>query len=376
MSQRGLLCGLIALASACAVPELYAQPAPADQPIVPNPTIPETASPSPSATPSASPSPSASPAGDTDPKSPQAEAGIYISDSGNHRIMFLKDMKGEGRKVLGRAGHEPGYFLHPCQIWVDPGGKIFVADRDNNRIVRMEQINGFGWKELPGFNHPEGVASRGDEIYVADTGNNQVLVYDAEMDKKPLRTYKDPRLNHPTSLWLDQNKDLYVTCGQDPPGGRVVKLVDPADHTGAKWEVYEGQNLKQLGFAPSQMVTLDRRLWMVDPAANRLVRVDNFQGRSAREWGGYGTNLGKFRNPAGLGLSKDGNLYVADSGNDRIVEVTGNDPKEWHIYAGGNEGVVLRNPTSVFSWCPVPAPPPPKDEEDPKKRPKKPKPVS
>ena len=366
--QRGLFCGL-ALMLACLLPELSAQPAPADQPIVPNPTIPETASPSPSPTSSPSPTASASPQAK---ENSGAEAGIYISDSGNHRIMFLKDITGEGRKVMGRPGHEPGYFLHPAQIWVDPTGKIFVADRDNNRIVRMDQITGLGWKELNGFNHPEGVASRGDEVYMADTGNNQVLVYDAEL-KTRTRTYKDARLDHPVGLWLDQNKDLYVTCGQDPPGGRVIKLVDPADTSGAKWEVYEGQNLKQLGFAPSQMVTLNRQLWMVDPAANRLVRVDNFQGRSAREWGGYGNNLGKFRNPAGLGISKDGNLYVADSGNDRIVEVTGNDPKEWHVYVGNHEGVLLRNPTSVFSWCPVPAPPPPKEDDDPKKRPKKPK---
>lgn len=370
--QRGLFCGL-ALVLACMLPELSAQPAPADQPIVPNPAIPETASPSPSATPSASPSPAPSASPKAKAAETSAEAGIYISDSGNHRIMYLKDIKGEGRKVLGRPGHEPGYFLSPAQIWVDPTGKIFVADRDNNRIVRMDQITGLGWKELGGFNHPEGVASRGDEVYVADTGNNQVLVYDGELKKTPLRTYKDPRLDHPVGLWLDQNKDLYVTCGQDPPGGRIVKLVDPADTSGAKWEVYEGQNLKQLGFAPSGMVTNDRKLWMVDPAANRLVRVDNFQGRSAREWGGYGNNLGKFRNPAGLGMSKEGSLYVADSGNDRIVEVTGNDPKEWHVYAGSsNEGVGLRNPTSVFSYCPVP-PPPPKEEDDPKKRPKKPK---
>lgn len=369
--QRGLLCGLLAVTMACAIPEIYAQPAPADQPIVPNPTIPETASPTPE--PSASPTASPSPDPKAAPAATGAEAGIYISDSGNHRIMFLKDMKGEGRQVLGRPGHEPGYFLHPAQIWVDPTGKIFVADRDNNRIIRMEQITGFGWQELPGFNHPEGVASRGDEVYVADTGNDQVIVYDGEL-KTRLRTYKDPRIAHPTSLWLDQNKDLYVTCGQDPPGGRVVKLVEPADLTGAKWEVYEGQNLKQLGFAPSQMVTLKSHLWMVDPAANRLVRVDNLQGRSAREWGGYGTGMGKFRNPAGLGLSKDGSLYVADSGNDRIVEVTGMDPKEWHTYTGSSESVVLRNPTSVFSWCPVPAPPAPKEDGDGKKKPRRPKP--
>jgi sugar lactone lactonase YvrE len=368
MSQRGPLFGLAALLAISLMPLSRAQPAPSgDLPIVPNPNIPESSSP----TPTSSPTP-ASPAETPKPgASPVAsdKAGLYISDSGNHRIMYLKDIKGEGRKVLGRPGHEPGYFLHPCQIWVDPAGKIFVADRDNNRIVRMDEISGWGWKEMPGFNRPEGVASRGDEIYVADTGNNQVIVY-GDMDGRPLRSYKDPRLNHPTSLWLDQNKDLYVTCGQDPPGGRVVKLVDPADQQGTKWEVYEGQNLKQLGFAPSQMVTWKRHLWMVDPVASRLIRVDNFQGRSAREWGGYGANVGKFRSPSGLGLSKEGNLYVADSGNDRIVEVVGNDPKDWQTYMGAGEGVQLRNPTSVFSWCPVPAPPPP---EDTSKKPKKPK---
>lgn len=367
MRQKGPLFGLAILFAVSLVPLSLAQPAPSgDQPIVPNPNIPETATPAPS--PANVPEASATPSASATPAA-ESKAGLYISDSGNHRIMYLKDISGEGRKVLGRPGHEPGYFLHPSQIWVDPKGKIFVADRDNNRIVRMDEINGLGWTEMPGFNRPEGVASRGDEIYVADTGNNQVIVY-AEMDGRPLRSYKDPRLNHPTSLWLDQNKDLYVTCGQDPPGGRVVKLVDPADQTGAKWEIYEGQNLKQLGFAPSQMVTFKRHVWMVDPVASRLIRVDNFQGRSAREWGGYGANLGKFRSPNGLALSKEGNLYVADTGNDRIVEVIGSDPKDWHTYLGAGEGVQLRNPTSIFSWCPVPAPPPPAEDG---KKPKKPK---
>lgn len=340
----------------------FAQPTPAgDQPIVPNPAATE---PTPEASPESSPSPS--PGAET---STAAKPGIYISDTGNHRIVYMEDMSGKGRKVLGRAGHEPGYFLHPSQIWVDPKGKIFVADRDNDRIIRMDAINGMGWTAMPGFNHPEGVASRGDEIYVADTGNNQVIVY-GDMNGRPLRSYKDPRLDHPVGIWLDQNKDIYVSCGQDPPGGRVVKLVDQADASGAKWEVYSGENLKQLGFAPAQMVTWKRHFWMVDPIANRLVRVDNFQGRSAKEWGGYGAALGKFRAPAGLGLSEEGNLYVADSGNDRIVEVTGGDPKAWKAYQGESAGGVgLRNPTSVFSWCPVPAPPPPPKEDKKKKKP-------
>jgi DNA-binding beta-propeller fold protein YncE len=356
--HRSWILGVATLFIATSVGGTFAQPNPAgDQPIVPNPNA------RPAETPSPEPTPGSSPAAESAAKPDAAKGGLLIADTGNHRIVFIDNMEGENPKVLGRPGHGAGFFLHPTQVWVDPLGKIFVADRDNDRIIRMEQMNGLGWTEMAGFKRPEGVASRGDEIYVADTGNNQVVVY-GEMKGQPLRTYNDPRLQRPTRLWLDQNKDLYVTCGQDPPGGRVVKISEPADKSGTKYEVYEGNNLRQLGFSPAGMVTWKRQFWMVCPVSSRLIRIDNFQGRSAREWGGYGAALGKFRSPSGLGLSQDGKLYVADSGNDRIVQVNGLDPKDWKSFAGGKDQVGLRSPESVFSWCPVPAPPPPPDPED------------
>lgn len=361
--HRSWILGVATLFIATSVGWSFAQPNPAgDQPIVPNPNA------RPTAEPEASPSPAP---GDATPKPEAAKGGLYIADTGNHRIIYVDNVEGENPKVLGRPGHGAGYFLHPAQIWVDPAAKIFVADRDNDRVIRMDQINGLGWTEMAGFKRPEGVASRGDEVYVADTGNNQVVVFGGDVKGKPLRTYNDPRLEHPTRLWLDQNKDLYVTCGQDPPGGRVVKISEPADKSGTKYEVYDGGNLKQLGFSPSGMVTWKRQYWMVCPVSSRLIRVDNFQGRSAREWGGYGGAVGKFRSPAGLGLAQDGKLFVADSGNDRIVQVTGPDPKDWKSFSGGKDGVGLRSPESVFSWCPVPAPPPPPDPEDEKDAKKK-----
>jgi DNA-binding beta-propeller fold protein YncE len=361
--RRGFLAACVSLLAA----SLWAQtPASKDGPIVPDPGAIVPAEPVASPTPAPSASPSAAPAENGTPAfETSTRPGIYISDTGNHRIIYMKDIEGSERKVLGRAGREPGYFLHPTQIWVDPNGLLFVADRDNNRVIRMNAMNGYGWKEIGGLNHPEGVASRGDEVYVSDTGNDQILVYQ-DIDKPAVRTLKDPKISRPTGLWLDQNKDLYVTCGQDPPGGRVVKIGNSEDPS--KWEVYEGQNLRQLGFAPTQMVTHKRHLWIVDAAASRVVRVDNLAGRAAREWGGYGSALGKFRSPSGLALAEDGTFYVADSGNDRIVAITGSDPKEWKVYSGSREAVPLRNPCSVFSWCPVPKPPPPPEEDEEKKK--------
>lgn len=381
-------CGLLSVLASAA---LAGQPTSGDEPIVPNPNAPASDAPSPSSSAPDAPTPDASGAAPTitptanpnslkpsttptsTPTPAAAEGGLYISDTGNNRLVYISGIDGKERKTLGRAGKGPGYFLHPCQIWVDPLGKIFVADRDNNRIIRMDEITGKGWTEMGSLSHPEGIASRGDEIYVANTGADEVVVFKKDMNGAPLRAYRDPRIKHPTSLWLDDKKDLYVTCGQDPPGGRVVKLVDPLDTKGAKWEIYEGANLRQLGFAPSQLVTWRKQIWMADPGASRVVRVDNLQGRSPREVGAYGEAVGKFRSPTGLALNKQGTLYVADTGNDRIVEMDGATPKDWHVYNGALEGVALRAPVSVFCWSPCPAPPPPEDEKgkDKDKKPKK-----
>lgn len=380
--QRSWILGMATLVLGTSLSLAFAQPQSGEEPIVPNPNAPPVSE---SASPSA-PGSSGSPAAVASPAPQEAPpTHIFISDTGNHRLVRLDSWDSPHQEVLGRPGHGMGYFLHPAQVWVDPLGKIFVADRDNDRIVRVDEMNGKGWTELQaGFKHPEGVASRGDEFYVADTGNNQVLVF-KDMKGEPIRTYKDARLDHPTSLWLDKNKDLYVTCGQDPPGGRIVKIVEPPpppppDPKAAespkpeppkaepKFEVYDGENLKPVGFAPSGFVNWNRQLWMVCPVSSRLLRVDNFRGRSAREWGGYGAAIGKFRSPSGLGLTPDGKLLVADTGNDRIVLVDGVDPKDWKAYSGAKDGVGLRSPASVFSWCAVPKPKPPEEEGDKKKK--------
>src|SRR5439155_29926 len=89
-----------------------------------------------------------------------------------------------------------GKLNHPSGVAVDGIGNIYVADTNNNQIVvfdptgkLLESIgskksasdnNTASDKDKSGeLNHPSGVAVDGiGNIYVADTNNNQIVVFD------------------------------------------------------------------------------------------------------------------------------------------------------------------------------------------------------
>jgi hypothetical protein len=338
--------------------------------------------PSPSSTPGVeSPKPSTSkpiiPSDDETPAEPEATTpvksfAVYISDSENHRIIRLADMSGRGLLTLGTPGHGLGRLLSPEQIWVDSRARIYIADKGNNRIVRIDDITGRGWVEMVGLTAPEGVALNGKELIVSDTGKSRVLVY-SEFGGKLLHTYEDPRMRRPGHLWIDEKGGLFVTCNQDS-GGKIVNISEPADVSGVRWTFYEGNGLKGNGFSPSQVVTEKKRVWCADALGNRLVRCEDMQGHGPRILGSLGQQLGRFYAPRGLAIDPQGGLYVADSGNDRIVFVPNNESSSWQSFNGQSgeaEGLTLRAPASVFVWSPAPPMPPDEPAEGDEKGKKK-----
>ncbi|CAF1552394.1 unnamed protein product, partial [Adineta ricciae] len=69
------------------------------------------------------------------------EQSIYVSDSGNHRVMkWRKDAK-EGIVVAGGNGQgkELNQLIYPQGIIVDDFGQIYVTDSWNNRIMRWNE---------------------------------------------------------------------------------------------------------------------------------------------------------------------------------------------------------------------------------------------
>lgn len=318
--------------------------------------------------PAASPSPQRTPLA-----LPSSEAdyspteGIWISDTDNGRIVYMKDLDGTGYYALGLSGRGPGRFLRPEQIWVDVEARIYVADCGNNRIVRFDDLRGAGWTEIRGLSAPTGVAAHGDRIFVSDTGADRVLVY-REFGTEPVAVLSDPKLRRPGHLWVDLEGNLYVAAGEDPPGGRVVRIPVNLDAPPAQWQVYEGRGLNGNSFAPAQTLVTPHGMYLVDRASDRLVRVDDFSGRDARELGRYGDGTNQFRGPRGLSQDEEGRIFLADTGNDRVVRVDDIRGKGWTAYQTSDPRRSLRGPRSVYVWSPRPPKPTPSPSPSPKKK--------
>lgn len=102
---------------------------------------------------------------------------------------------------------------------VDRLGRIWMAMHDDDRLVRLDPATGdrtrFGGPgTAPGqFARPWGLAIRGDELYVADSGNARIQVLD--LDGQVLRTFgrrgaAPGRLLRPTGLAVDAAGRVFV----------------------------------------------------------------------------------------------------------------------------------------------------------------------
>lgn len=97
-------------------------------------------------------------------------------------------------------GTEGGQFNNPQDLAVSENGKIFVADTGNNRIVVLDHsfnyldvIESFDSEEgVETFNTPSGIfLSDKNELYIADTSNNRIVVLNE--DYELVKTIRDPQ---------------------------------------------------------------------------------------------------------------------------------------------------------------------------------------
>ncbi|HEY8899439.1 MAG TPA: NHL repeat-containing protein [Chthoniobacterales bacterium] len=225
------------------------------------------------------------------------------------------------------ANPTDGTLATPSGIAVDPTtGKFFVADTANNRVLRYRSTaaydNGasaeiaFGQEtlfskvaavppEADTMNAPQGVAvDTSGNLWVADTGNNRVLKFtgaskiatsgpDAnaffgqEEDDTGTPTTSQRGMNAPTGLAFDSAGALYVA---DKGNNRVLKF------NGAT-------SLASYAFADG----------IFGQAA-----LSNGQGNFLASTAGLSNSA--FNAPVGVAVDLDGNLWVADSGNHRVLK--------------------------------------------------------
>jgi sugar lactone lactonase YvrE len=241
---------------------------------------------------------------------PEGEAvdsagNVYVADTLNHTIRKVTP-DGAVRTLAGSAGQygstdgagAEARFDHPAGVAVDQFGYVYVADKFNRTIRRItpdgvvSTLAGSAWKSGSAdgagadarFSLPSGVAVDGaGNIYVADTDNCAIR--------------------------------------KITPSGMVSTLAGGYGHT-------DGTGAAA-GFSYPQGVAVDRlgTVYVADDCSIRKVTPEGVVSTLAGSLMSCGSADGtgsasRFYHPRGIALDRQGNVYVADSGNNAVRKIT------------------------------------------------------
>ena len=161
-------------------------------------------------------------------------------------------------------------------------------------------------------------------VFVADTGNHQIVEVDAYGTASILAiSGLNPALVSPTGIAIDGSGNLYITDA-DVSNSRVVRV----SSSGAGSAISTGAVI----LSSPKGVALDQAgdIFIADTGNNRIVEVPSGGSASVLAITGL-PNPAALSTPMGLAVDTAGNLYVADSVNNRVIKVT----------AGGSAGTVI-----------------------------------
>ena len=246
---------------------------------------------------------------------------IYAADQGVAAV-FVFDPKTKDVEMI-RNGKEAHFGL-VMGLAVDDDDRVFVSDVKLHRVLvlnaKREQVASVGMDELV---NPGGLAIDKENrlLYVVDTGNDTVAVFDADSFKK-LRNIGKPSQKHtgtdpgqfslPTNVAVDSEGDVYVT---DTFNNRV-EIFD-ADGEFISQFGKNGDGPGQFERPKGIAVDGDRHIWVVDAAQDR-VKVFDREGRLLIYFGEHGEYPGRFMGAYGIAIDKENRVVVSETFPGRV----------------------------------------------------------
>lgn len=257
----------------------------------------------------------------------------------------------------------------PTGIVEDAAGNLFLSDSSNNRIRRVDAQTGFittiAGNGSPGFSGDNGPATSAmisapaglvldgaSNLYFVDSGNHAVRRVDAVSGvittvagmggvqgfAGDTGAATAAKLSLPEGIAMDAMGNLFIA----DTGNNAIRKVSAS--TGVITTIAGGpnatQNLTGVPAADAMLNTpwgvaigTDGLLYIADLNSNRVLKITSagilavVAGNSGRSFTGDGGDAASasLNAPAALVFDPAGNLYIADSGNNRIREVTAAD---------------------------------------------------
>lgn len=207
---------------------------------------------------------------------------------------------------------------------IDDADRLFVSDGAYNHVLVFNAKHKLEGQFGEGvMNDPAGLAIDTDNrfLYVANTGSDQVLVYDADTFKllrKIGTTGKDHTLttpgdfSKPTNVAVDKDGNLFVT---DTLNDRVEEF--DADGVFVRTWGKNGDGAGDFERPKGIAVDVDGHVWVADSSLNRL-QIFTQQGRLLLALGQFGILPGQFQALTCVTIDKQNRVFTSEQYMGRV----------------------------------------------------------
>jgi len=254
------------------------------------------------------------------------------------------------------------YLNYPVGVLVQEGtGSILISDWANNRLVVTDQT-GKTKKIIPNLEGPVGIAydRTSNRMYLTEQKANRLRILDGS-SYAPVGEIKIKgiTLNEPRGIWIDSERKIYVV---DTMNSRIL-ILDASGNL-LKTVGKEGMGNDEFYYPRGVSVDTQGRIWMTDTlhhtvkvfdrngeylfrlgkegagpeefnrpryvvAKDNIVIISDYQNNRLKIYTTQGELTGiistiqgdRLLNPEGLWIDDQGFLWVADSGNNRILKI-------------------------------------------------------
>jgi sugar lactone lactonase YvrE len=291
------------------------------------------------------------------------ELGTFVADANNQRIRWIDTgntiwtYAGNGGVSYGGDGGPAAFAImnSPLAIATDSQGNLYIADTFNNAIRKVDTrgiittVAGTGEWGSSGdggaatnakMGSPSGVAvdSQG-RIYIADTDNDRIRRVSAS---GTITTFA--LVSRPAGIAVDGNDNLYVAeqlihrVKKITPSGSISNFAG----TGTRGFSGDGGSATAAALAiPKGIAAFGGNIYIADSGNDRIRKVtangviSTFAGGGSGGDGGPATQA-SLRAPFSVATDNFGNVYLVDRGNlrMRVVDTSGT------IYSGAGNGVL------------------------------------
>jgi len=256
-------------------------------------------------------------------------------------IGVVSTLAGSGSNDAVDATGTAASFLFPEGLAIDTAGNLYVADAFLIRkVTAAGNVSTLAGTGASGFENATGIAASfsdarsvavgpSGDLYVADAYNHSIRMVSSDTK---VTTYVDFIPNsHPDSVAVDSAGHVFVGSGYYGvginPSNYLYKFTSPDSYS-----VLSGPsaptNVDLLSEPFGIAVDAWGNVYVADSENNRIVKFDSLGGvtvfaGSTTPGAQDGTGAAaSFFDPMGLTVDASGNVYVADTGNSKIRKIT------------------------------------------------------